>query len=135
MIVPEMDDGRREEHREYVERMKVRTKKLSLRVIEMFRALPKDEAANVLGKQVLRSATSVGANYRAACRVRTGKEFAAKLRIVCEETDETQYWLELLMESGIMRESKLRDLHTECTELLAMFSTALATTRQRLRKK
>jgi len=130
----EMGDERREEYRQYIERMKARTKNLSLRVIHMVKALPKEDAANILGKQILRSATSVGANYRAACRVRTSKEFAAKLRIVCEEADETQYWIELLMESNIVQESKLHDLHIECTELLAIFTTALETARRKLRR-
>jgi four helix bundle protein len=121
------------EYEQHIERMKKRTKDFALRVIKLFRTLPRDEAARIIGRQLLRSATSVGANYRAACRVRTGREFAAKIRIVCEESDESQYWMELLTESGIVSAAKLRLLHAEATELVAIFTKALDTTRRKLK--
>jgi four helix bundle protein len=124
----------RGEYQRYIERMKKRTKDFALRVIQMFRALPKDEAAWIIGRQVLRSATAIGANYRAACRVRTAREFAAKIRIVCEESDETQYWIELLMASGIMPPSRLHALDAESTELVALFTKALQTARRKVSK-
>lgn len=77
---------------QYVAKMKARTKGFALPAIDLMRRMPRDDAARVIGRQVLRSATSVGANYCAACRVRTDKEFVAKMRIVCEEADESQYW-------------------------------------------
>jgi four helix bundle protein len=120
---------------EYVERMKQRTKGLALGAIRMVRTLPREETARVLGRQILRSATSVGANYRAACRIRTAKEFAAKLRIVCEEADETQYWCELLTESGIMPAATMKSFQQEATELTAILTRALETTRQKLNAK
>ena len=90
-----------------------RTKKFSLQIIQFFQALPKSQEAQILGKQLLRSATSVTANYRAACRARSRAEFVAKLSIVVEEADETLLWLEMISESGInevpealMKESK-----------------------------
>jgi four helix bundle protein len=133
--VSESGDFGLSEYEQHIERMKKRTKDLALRVIQLFRALPKDEAARIVGRQLLRSATSVGANYRAACRVRTGREFAAKLRIVCEESDESQYWMELLTESGIVRAGKLRLFHAEATELVAIFTKALETTRRKLKSR
>ncbi len=78
------------------EELKTRTKAFAVRVIRLVDALPRSLAAQVVGRQLLRSATSVGANYRAACRAQSRAEFAAKLSIVVEEADETLYWLELL---------------------------------------
>jgi four helix bundle protein len=80
-----------------------RTKKFSLQIIQFFKALPKTTEAQVLGKQLLRSATSVTANYRAACRARSKAEFIAKLSIVVEEADETLLWLEMIGEAGIAK--------------------------------
>jgi four helix bundle protein len=93
-----------------------------LRVIRLFGALPKTTVAQVLGKQVLRSGTSVGANYREAQRARSKAEFVAKIGDCLKELDETSYWLELLVESGIISEKKLGDLREECGELLAIFT-------------
>jgi four helix bundle protein len=86
----------------------------------------KNEAL-VIGKQLLRSGTSVGANYRAACRARSKAEFIAKVGIVLEEADETVFWLELLLESGIARSPQLEDLTQEANELTAIFVTSLRT--------
>jgi four helix bundle protein len=80
-----------------------------MRVIRLFQHLPRSTEAQVLGKQLLRAATSVGANYRAAGRARSKAEFVAKIGIVVEEADETIFWLECLMESGIVKPDLLRD--------------------------
>ena len=100
-----------------------RTKSFALRIINMFSALPKAEAARVLGKQVLRSGTSVGANYREAHRARSKAEFIAKIGDCLKELDETAYWLELLADSAIVSPTKLASLRDECDQLLAIFTT------------
>jgi four helix bundle protein len=100
-----------------------RTKAFALRVIKMFSALPKTEEARVLGKQVLCSGTSVGANYREAQRSRSKAEFIAKIGDCLKELDETAYWLELLADSGIVPPAKLSSLCDECNQLIAIFTT------------
>lgn len=105
------------------EQFKLRTKTFSLRVIKLFQALPKTVDAQTLGKQLLRSATSVAANYRAACRARSKAEFVAKVGIALEEADESLFWLELLEESDIMPANKLANLKQEADELTAMLTT------------
>ena len=100
-----------------------RTKVFALRVIKMFSALLKSEVARVLGKQILRSGTSVGANYREAHRARSKAEFIAKVGDCLKELDETAYWLELLSESAIVPVPKLASLRDECDQLLAIFTT------------
>jgi four helix bundle protein len=90
--------------------LKQRTKAFALRIIRMTQALPRNREADVIGRQVLRSATSIAANYRAAGRGRSKAEFTAKLGVVIEETDETVLWLELLAESGIVKPIRLRSL-------------------------
>src|SRR6266852_310466 len=104
--------------------LRARTKKFALRVIKLYRSLPSGRDAQILGQQLMRSGTSVGANYRAACRARSKAEFIAKLGIVVEEADESQYWLELLEESGILRKKQLESLYQEATELTAIFTAA-----------
>jgi four helix bundle protein len=94
------------------------TKQFAIRIVKLFRALPKTEEARVLGKQVLRAGTSVAANYRAVCRSRSRADFISKLAVVTEEADETGFWLELLVETGIVREVQLEKLLTEANELL-----------------
>lgn len=89
-------------------------------------------SAEVIGKQLLRSATSVGANYRAACRARSTKEFIAKLGVVEEEADESEYWLELLMDGEIVKREVLADLHNEASEIVAMVVASIKTARDRL---
>ena len=79
------------------QKLKLRTKGFSLRVIRLFKALPKTDEARIIGRQLLRSGTAIGANYRAACRARTSREFVAKMRIVVEEADEAAHWIELLI--------------------------------------
>ena len=114
------------------EELKARTQSFGLRVIRMVAALPRDPAAQVIGRQVLRSGTSVGANYRAACRARSRADFAAKMAIVEEEVDETLYWLELLTKSGLVKAERLQDLTREANELIAIVSASRKTARQRL---
>jgi four helix bundle protein len=110
--------------------MKTRTKQYGLRVIKAVQALPKDSVANVIGSQLLRAGTSVGANYRAAGRDKSTADFINKLKTVEEEADESLYWMELLVESGLMPERKLASLMKEGDEILAIVVTALRTTRQ-----
>ena len=97
-----------------------RTKQLALRIIRLVESLPNTPICNVIGKQMLRSATSVGANYRAACRAKSEGDMIAKLGIVEEESDETLYWLELLVEASIIPETRLTDLMKEVNEIVAM---------------
>ncbi len=109
--------------------LKVRTKLFAIRVIHMVDTLPNKRSADVIAKQLLRSATSVGANYRSACRGRSKAEFLAKLGIVEEEADESSYWMELLIESGMISEPLVRDLLAECNEITAMIVSSIRTTR------
>jgi four helix bundle protein len=108
---------------------KSRTKKLALRVIKLVEALPKGQTAEVIGKQLLRSATSVGANYRAACRGKSPADVINKLAIVEEEADETLYWMELLIESELVSEAKLSGLMAETDEIVAMIVASIKTLR------
>jgi four helix bundle protein len=95
------------------EALKARTKQFGLRVIKLVDALPNTKTANIIGSQLLRAGTSVGANYRSACRGRSKAEFVAKISISIEEADECLYWMELLIESGIIPEERLADLMRE----------------------
>ncbi|MEJ8803106.1 four helix bundle protein [Pontibacter sp. H249] len=114
--------GGRLSNYEFGEQFKTRTKSYGLRVIKLFQALPKDAEAQVLGKQLLRAATSVAANYRAACRGRSKAEFAAKVGIALEEADESLFWLEMLEESGIIKPILLAALKQEADELTAILT-------------
>ena len=109
------------------DQLRQRTKTFALRVIKLVEALPETTTAAVLGKQLLRSATSVGANYRAACRARSQAEFIAKMGIVLEEADECGYWLELLSESGVIPAARLVDLQRESEELTAIMVSSIKT--------
>jgi four helix bundle protein len=111
------------------EELRNRTKQFALRIIRLFRHLPRSTEAQVLGKQLLRSGTSVGANYRAAGRSRSKAEFVSKIGIVVEEADETVFWLECLVESGIVKEELLEDLLAEANELVAIFAASHRTAR------
>ena len=111
--------------------LKVRTRSFALRIIKTVDALPNTRSANVIGQQLLRSGTSVGANYRVACRGRSTAEFVAKLGIVEEEADECGYWLELLVDSGLMTKSQLGDLMKEADELVAITVASIKTARKR----
>lgn len=106
-----------------------RTKTLALRVIKLSESLPKTRSADVIGRQMIRSATSVGANYRAACRAKSTADLINKLKIVEEEADETQYWLELLSEASILPAAQLVDLIKEVDEIIAMTVASIKTLR------
>ncbi len=110
--------------------LRVRTREFALRVVRLVDALPNGRAADMIGKQILRSATSVGANYRAACRARSTAEFLAKMGIVEEEADETAYWLDLLTDIGIVKAELLAPLRTEADEIVAMVVASIKTARR-----
>jgi len=110
---------------------KERTKQLGLRAIQIVQALPKNPTADVISRQLIRSATSVGANYRAACRARSTPDMIAKLRIVEEEADESIYWLELMIEAGLIPEAKASELLRDTDEIIAMTVTSIRTLQKR----
>jgi len=112
-----------EEKKEKPRDLQERTTAFALRVIHMYSSLSKSTQAQVLGKQVLRSGTSVGANYREANRARSRAEFTAKIGDCLKELDETAYWLELLVKVGIVTATKMAALRDECDQLLAIFTT------------
>lgn len=114
------------------EELKKRTKQFGLRVIRLVQALPRSQPADVIGKQLLRSGTSVGANYRAACRARSRAEFAAKVSIAIEEADESGYWMELLVEAGLMQSELLTSLIQEADELTAILTASVKTARMKI---
>ena len=114
------------------EELKKHTKDLSLRVIKLFKALPGTVEAQIIGKQLLRSSTSLAANYRAACVSRSRKEFLAKLSIVVEETDESLFWIEILGEAAILPSEKLKLISRELQELLFVFSASRKTAKNNL---
>ena len=100
-----------------------------MKIIECYRKLPKTEDARVLGRQLIRSGTSVAANYRAVCRAKSGPDFVSKLGTVLEESDETLLWLELLEDSNTAPSDALKELKQEAEELMRIFSCSLATAR------
>ena len=108
-----------------------RTKAFALRVIRVVASLPNTRETHVLGKQLLRAGTSVGANYREARRGRSKADFAAKIGVCVQEADESLYWLELLAESGMVRAERLGDLQREASELVAIFAASAKTARPR----
>ncbi len=110
--------------------LKRRTKTFGLRVIKLVEALPVSRTADVIGKQLLRSATSVGANYRSAIRARSKPDFIAKLGIVIEETDESLFWMEMLVDAAIISPERLSSLMQEADELIAIFTATIKTTRR-----
>ena len=110
---------------------KNRTKQIALRVIRLVESLPKTNSAQIIGKQLLRSATSVGANYRAACRGKSEADILHKLSIVEEEADESLYWLELLVDSNIISETKLSPLMRDINEIVAMTVSSIKTLRSK----
>jgi four helix bundle protein len=109
------------------DQLKQRTKKFALDIIKFLESLPKGKAAEIIGRQLLRSGTSVGANYRAACRARSSADFIAKMGIVEEELDESIYWLELLVDSGIVSSDDIVLLMKEADELLAITVSSIRT--------
>ena len=106
---------------------KRRTKQLGLAVIRMTEKFPETRLAWVVKDQILRSALSVGANYRAVCRAKSDKDFINKMRIVEEEADETTYWLEIIEESDLLKSDDLRELKREVNELVAMVVASIRT--------
>ncbi len=112
-----------------------RTKKFALRIIKLFQALPKTDEARIIEKQLLRSGTSVGANFRAATRARSRAEFYSKLSIADGEADESLFWIELLVESGIISAKKLESLTKEALEITKITSVSRKTFKGNLNKK
>ena len=109
------------------EELKSRTKQFAIRIIRLVQMLPKNSEAQVIGKQLLRSGTSVAANYRAVCRSRSNPEFIAKMGTVIEEADETAFWLELLDEASITSERQIDPLLQEAGELVKIFAASRLT--------
>jgi four helix bundle protein len=118
-----------EEQDSLSQQLKKRTKAFAIRIIQLYRALLKTGEARVIGNQLLKSGTSVAANYRAVCRARSKAEFTAKIGVVVEEADETVFWLEMIVDSGIMPLSRLQELTKEGNELLAIFAASKRTAR------
>jgi four helix bundle protein len=110
---------------------KKRTKQLALSVIKTVEVLPKNRTADVIGRQLIRSGTSIGANYRGACRGKSTADVIAKLRIVEEEADESAYWMELLIESGLLPEARLSELLQETNEIIVMTVASIRTLQKR----
>ena len=110
--------------------LKRRTKRFALDVIKFVESLPKDETCRVIGRQLLRASTSVGANYRAACRAKSNAHFIPKMGTVEEEADESSYWLELLLDDGKVTEVKAGPLLGEANELLAITVSSINTARK-----
>ena len=111
------------------EELRDRTKQFAIRIIRLFQALPKSSEAQVMGKQLLRCGTSVGANYRAVCRSRSKAEFIARIGIVAEEADESVFWLELIEETKILNPKQLEEMLKEARQLAAIFSASHKTAR------
>jgi four helix bundle protein len=112
---------------EFAKTMQERTMEFAVRIVKFFVKLPKTDEARTLGRQLLRAGTSVGANYRAVCRSKSEADFISKMGTVVEETDESGFWLDLLLQSGVCAEAAVQPLKTEADELLRIFSTSLNT--------
>ena len=112
------------------EELKHRTKKFALMIIKLVDDLPNTKAGNTIGNQIIRAGTSVGANYRSACRARSSADFISKITIVEEECDESLFWLELILESELQKKERLSDLLKEANELTAIFTASGKTARQ-----
>ena len=109
------------------DKLKLRTKNFAVEIVKYYRNLPKTEEAKIIGKQLLRSATSIAANYRAVCRSRSDAEFFAKLSIVVEEADETLLWLEIIIESELIKDDKTKQLYQEAFEILSIMAASRKT--------
>ena len=118
------------EKAEFVQEMLTKTKQLTLRSLKVFQSLPITDEAKVIGKQFLRSSTSVGANYRAVCRARSKAEYFSKLSITIEETDETMFLIEILIESGILSKEKLGKLYEDYESIIKILATARKNTQR-----
>lgn len=110
--------------------LRPRTREFAIRIVRLFKALPRTAEAQVIGKQLLRSGTSIGANYRASQRSRSRAEFVSKMGIVIEEADETLFWLDLLGATEILEPSRLKEISKEAEELLSIFVTSQRTARE-----
>ena len=117
--------------RDDVQRLRERTKRFAIRVIRLCGALPRARAADVIGRQLLRSGTSVGAQYREACRSRSNAELISKFESVLQELDETSYWLELLIEADLVAAERLQPLLDETDELMAMIVASVKSVKRR----
>lgn len=115
------------------EELKRRTKQFALRIIKLVDALPKTTSGRAIGNQLVRCGTSVGANYRSACRGRSKAEFIAKLGIVEEEADESEFWLELLIDGEIMKKELVEPLRVEAGELTAIFTSSIKSAKRNLK--
>ena len=124
----------RDEARQPRQDLKLRTNQFALRIIRVYTALPTTAAAQVIGKQVLRAGTSVGAHYREAFRGRSDAEFISKLEGGLQELDETEYWLELLVESNTLAPKRLAELRKEASELIAVFTTCVKNAKSKQKK-
>jgi four helix bundle protein len=113
--------------------LKERTKIFALRIIKLVESLPSGRTSDVIGRQLVKCGTSVGANYRAACRAKSQADFIAKMGIVEEEADESIFWMEVLIESGLMRKELLHDLMDEADQLASIFVSSINTARGRKR--
>jgi four helix bundle protein len=113
--------------------LKERSRKFALRVIKLVDSLPKTLAARTIGNQLIRSGTSVPANYRAACRARSNADFIAKMGIVEEETDESAFWIEFLVDAGIVKMALVTDLLDEADQLTAIWVASINTARGKKR--
>jgi four helix bundle protein len=120
---------------EFAEQFRNRTKKFVIDNIKFFRALPKTDEARIVGKQLLRSSSSVGSNYRAACRARSQAEFHSKISIVIEETDESVFWMEVLIGAEIVKPTDVEALINEAKEILMVLSSARKTISEKNRSK
>ena len=110
---------------------KARTKKLAVAIIKQMDKLPQSRAADVVARQIIRSGTSMGANYRAACRAKSTPGMINKMKTVEEESDETAYWLEILVEAELVKPDQVTDIYKETNEILAMTVASIKTLRAR----
>jgi four helix bundle protein len=114
------------------ENLNARIKQFVVRIAKLIEQLPETKTSNTISGQIIRSATSIGANYRAACRSKSKRDFINKLKIVEEETDETIYWLELIEDCRQIKPERIKSLKSECNELLAIFVSSIKTARENL---
>jgi len=112
------------------EELKLRTKQFALRIIKLVDELPNTKAGNTIGNQIIRSATSVAANYRSACRARSSADFISKITIVEEEADETLFWIEMIADANLIKIERLNELLKEADELTAIFTASGKTAKQ-----
>ena len=113
---------------ELQERMSI----FAVRIIKMVDAMPQTLSGEAIARQIIRSGTSPSANYRAACLAKSDKDFVNKLKMVEEELDETCHWLDIIMRSQMLKDSRLKPLHQECSELLSIIAKSIVTTKARM---